>query len=192
MNLTNARRLEYLTVTTRRKFFQQCGTGMGALALASLLDENLFAVAAKGAVGSAPAGPHFKPKAKNIIYLFQSGGPSHLDLFDYKPELIKRDGQQMPEEILKNIRLAQIGKKDYLPFPIRWAVASRPVRLQAGTHQTRRSADAGRDFEKHPPRADRQKRLSTFSNPVGRRISTCSITSRNSSNATVSRCRKRF
>src|SRR5436309_10870293 len=110
MNLTNARRLEYLTVTTRRKFFQQCGTGMGALALASLLNENLFAAAAKGAVGSAPAGPHFKPKAKNIIYLFMSGGPSHLDLFDYKPELIKQDGQKMPEEMLKNIRLSQIGK----------------------------------------------------------------------------------
>src|SRR5437870_1600524 len=101
---------EYLKLSTRRKFFQQCGTGMGALALASLLNENLFgATTAKHAAG-VPAGPHFKPKAKNIIYLFQSGGPSHLDLFDYKPELIKRDGEKMPEEMLKNIRLAQIGK----------------------------------------------------------------------------------
>src|SRR5215472_13827293 len=100
---------ENLKLITRRKFFQQCGTGMGALALASLLNENLFAAAAP-AVGTPAPGPHFKPKAKNIIYLFQSGGPSHLDLFDYKPELIKRNGQKMPEEMLKNIRLAQIGK----------------------------------------------------------------------------------
>src|SRR6266481_5482171 len=107
MNLPN----EYLHLSTRRKFFQQCGTGMGALALTSLLNENLLAAATgKGLGTSAPAGPHFKPKAKNIIYLFQSGGPSHLDLFDYKPELIKRDGEKMPEEMLKNIRLAQIGK----------------------------------------------------------------------------------
>src|SRR5204863_7253122 len=104
--------LERLALLTRRKFFQQCGTGMGALALGSLLNENLLAAApAKDAATRSPLGPHFKPKAKNIIYLFQSGGPSHLDLFDYKPELIKRDGEQMPEEILKNIRLAQIGKK---------------------------------------------------------------------------------
>ena len=99
--------IERLQSVTRRKFFQQCGTGMGALALASLLNEKLFAAQP---ASSGPLGPHFAPKAKNIIYLFQSGGPSHLDLFDYKPELIKRDGQKMPAEVLKNIRLAQIGK----------------------------------------------------------------------------------
>ena len=102
--------LEILKRSTRRKFLQQCGTGMGALALGSLLNEKLFAAPAKDAVGAATPGTHFAPKAKNIIYLFQSGGPSHLDLFDYKPELIKRNGQKMPDEILKNIRLAQIGK----------------------------------------------------------------------------------
>ena len=103
--------LENLKYVTRRKFFRQCGTGMGALALASLLNEKLFA--ASPATASQPGLPatHFAPKAKNIIYLFQSGGPSHLDLFDYKPELIKRNGQKMPEEVLKNIRLAQIGKE---------------------------------------------------------------------------------
>src|SRR2546425_8198431 len=102
--------LENLKLVTRRKFFQQCGTGMGAIALASLLNENLFAANSKGSGVAAPVGPHFKPKAKNIIYLFQSGGPSHLDLFDYKPELIKRSGEKTPEELVKNIRLAQIGK----------------------------------------------------------------------------------
>ena len=100
--------LDSIRSTTRRRFLQNCGTGMGALALGSLLDDRLFAADA-----SAPliGKPHFAPKAKNIIYLFQSGGPSHLDLFDPKPELQKRDGQQVPEELVKNIRLAQIGKQ---------------------------------------------------------------------------------
>ncbi len=103
--------LENLKYVTRRRFLQQCGTGMGALALSSLLNEKLFAAPTPDPSGTALPLPHFAPKAKNIIYLFQSGGPSHLDLFDYKPELIKRNGQKMPDEILKNIRLAQIGKE---------------------------------------------------------------------------------
>jgi len=100
--------LDSLRATTRRRFFQQCGTGMGAIALGSLLNDRLLAAdAGIPALGR----PHFAPKAKNIIYLFQSGGPSHLDLFDPKPELAKRDGQQVPEELVRNIRLAQIGKQ---------------------------------------------------------------------------------
>lgn len=79
---------------------------MGSLALASLLNDKVLAASP----GLPTVGPHFAPKAKNIIYLFQSGGPSHLDLFDPKPELSKRSGQQVPEELVKNIRLAQIGK----------------------------------------------------------------------------------
>src|SRR5207245_11475450 len=81
-------------------------------ALAWLLHENLFAAATGSANAASPksTGPRFAPKAKNIIYLFMSGGPSHLDLFDYKPELIKRSGEKTPEELVKNIRLAQIGK----------------------------------------------------------------------------------
>ena len=100
--------LDSLRASTRRRFLQQCGTGMGALALGSLLNDQLFAADS----GVPTLGkPHFAPKAKNIIYLFQSGGPSHLDLFDPKPELQKRDGQQVPEDLVKNIRLAQIGKE---------------------------------------------------------------------------------
>ena len=105
--------LDHLKSSTRRRFLQQCSTGMGAMALSSLLNGRLLGAepTAMAGVGTAgPAGPHFAPKAKNIIYLFQSGGPSHLDLFDYKPELVKRDGQKVPEELVKNIRLAQIGK----------------------------------------------------------------------------------
>ncbi len=100
--------LDSLRASTRRRFLQQCGTGMGALALGSLLNDKLLAADS----GLPTLGkPHFAPKAKNIIYLFQSGGPSHLDLFDPKPELQKRNGQQVPEELVKNIRLAQIGKE---------------------------------------------------------------------------------
>ena len=103
--------LDALRDRTRRRFLQQCGTGIGALALGSLLDGRLLAGdAATPVLGR----PHFAPKAKNIIYLFQSGGPSHLDLFDPKPELKKRDGQRVPEELVKNIRLAQIGKESKL------------------------------------------------------------------------------
>src|SRR5688500_95419 len=107
---------EFPTGLSRRTFLTRSGIGLGTLALASLLDEKLFATepAKDSLIGANTADvsgrPHFAPKAKNIIYLFQSGGPSHLDLFDYKPELIKRNGQKMPDEILKNIRLAQIGK----------------------------------------------------------------------------------
>jgi hypothetical protein len=85
---------------------------MGALALSSLLNPSLRAGTAES--GPFLKAPHFAPKAKNIIYLFQSGGPSHLDLFDPKPELTKRDGQRVPEELVKNIRLAQIGKESKL------------------------------------------------------------------------------
>jgi hypothetical protein len=104
--------LEQLKTVTRRRFLRQCGTGVGALALASLLNDHLLAAdkpTSKAGIG--PVGPHFAPKAKNIIYLFMSGGPSHLDLFDYKPELVKRTGQKTPEELVKNVRLAQIGKE---------------------------------------------------------------------------------
>jgi hypothetical protein len=97
---------ERVREVTRRRFLQQCGTGMGALALSSLLGESLLAAPQN----PAAALPHFAPKAKNIIYLFMSGAPSQLDLFDYKPELIKRSGQQTPEDLVKNVRLAQIGK----------------------------------------------------------------------------------
>ena len=109
MNPLSGPVLDSLRASTRRRFLQHCGTGMGSLALASLLDEKLFAAGNPAAVAQA-VGTHFAPKAKNIIYLFQSGGPSHLDLFDYKPELNKRNGQAVPEELVKNIRLAQIGK----------------------------------------------------------------------------------
>src|ERR671939_682054 len=89
---------------TRRHFFKQAaGFGIGSLALASLLDERLFA-----ATDDAPRGPHFAPKAKSIIYLFMAGAPSQLDLFDYKPALQKYDGTDIPAEFIRGERFAFI------------------------------------------------------------------------------------
>src|SRR5437868_3222395 len=70
---------------SRRQFFTRLGTGAGALALASLFAEEAHA---------ASTYPHFRPKAKRVIYLFQNGGPSQVDLFDPKPELSRQEGQK--------------------------------------------------------------------------------------------------
>ncbi|MBM3877502.1 MAG: DUF1501 domain-containing protein [Verrucomicrobia bacterium] len=67
----------------RRHFLNRTSLGLGALGLASLLNERLFAAD----TGGLPGVPHFAPKAKRVIYLFQSGAPSQLDLFDPKPKL---------------------------------------------------------------------------------------------------------
>src|SRR5271156_3716213 len=96
---------------TRRYFFKECGVGLGLMALASLLRNNdVFAAAAPSVADNpfAPRAPHFPAKAKRVIYLFQAGAPSHLELFDYKPELEKRSGQLPPAELLKNYRAAFI------------------------------------------------------------------------------------
>ena len=85
----------------RRAFLKQSSTGLGALALASLLSPDLFG----SATSSAPRLPgalrqlHFPAKAKRVIYLFMSGAPSHLDLFDPKPKLVEMTGQDLPESV---------------------------------------------------------------------------------------------
>lgn len=93
------------SMTPRRRFLKQFGGGLGLFGLASLLNENLFASEGRGGL---PGVPHFAPKAKRVIYLFMSGGPSHLDLLDYKPVLLKRTGESLPEEITKGQRFAFI------------------------------------------------------------------------------------
>src|SRR6188508_2945768 len=82
---------------SRRSFLAQAGGGFGALALASLLNDDraLAATPAKSTDGPKP--PHFEPRAKRVIWLFMHGGPSHVDLFDPKPDLIKYAGQPLPE-----------------------------------------------------------------------------------------------
>ncbi|MSQ96257.1 MAG: DUF1501 domain-containing protein [Gemmataceae bacterium] len=86
---------------TRRYFLQQSGLGLGAVALASLLSED---AGAQDTVG-LPGLPHFAAKAKRVIYLFQSGAPSQMDLFDYKPRLADMRGADLPDSVRRGQRL---------------------------------------------------------------------------------------
>ncbi len=88
---------------TRRHFFAKGAAGLGGAALASLLGADAFG--APSAQGLVPLAPHFPPKARRVVYLFQSGGPSHLDLFDYKPKLIEENGRQLPAHVRRGQRL---------------------------------------------------------------------------------------
>lgn len=89
---------------TRRHFFARTARGLGAIALSGILPR-LAAAPTQGAAGALPGFPNFVPSAKRIIYLFQSGAPSQMDLFDYKPLLNKLNGEQLPESVRGNQRL---------------------------------------------------------------------------------------
>ena len=96
-----------LLLQTRRHFFHDCAIGLGSLALASLLhDGKVFATEERFSNPLAPRKPHFPAKAKSVIYLFMAGGPSQLELFDYKPKLQELTGQPIPDSYLKNKRFA--------------------------------------------------------------------------------------
>jgi hypothetical protein len=88
----------------RRHFFGRAATGLGVAALASLLRQE-EARSEQVAVGGLPGLPHFAPKAKRVVYLFQSGAPSQLDLFDYKPMLAERRGEELPDSVRRGQRL---------------------------------------------------------------------------------------
>src|SRR5581483_6197037 len=88
---------------TRRHFFGRASTGIGVAALGTLLDPRLFADATS--TGGLPGLPHFKPTAKRVIYLHQSGAPSQIDLFDYKPKLEKLQGTELPDSIRQGQRI---------------------------------------------------------------------------------------
>ncbi len=98
---------------TRRDFFTSSASGLGGLALVSLLanDGLLAADADRAANPLAPKPPPFAPKAKQCIFVFLAGAPSHVDLYDPKPELVKRNGQQLPKSLTEKVRFAFI-KKD--------------------------------------------------------------------------------
>ena len=98
---------EQIRGATRRQFFGRCATGIGSLALASLLQDDLFAVTAP-LNPLAPKAPHFAAKAKRAIYIHMAGSPSQLDLFDYKPKLRELNGQPCPESLFKKERFAFI------------------------------------------------------------------------------------
>ncbi len=104
-------RTEAAKYITRRWFLQQCGVGLGSIALASLLGgrESFGAAARPAAVDPlAPRLPHFQSKAKRVIYLFMGGAPSQLDLFDHKPSLKKYNGQPVPKEVVMGQKYAFI------------------------------------------------------------------------------------
>src|SRR5207302_1758160 len=102
---------------TRRWFFQQCGVGLGAIALGTLFRENGWAAPAALASPLAPKQPQFTARAKRVIYLFMAGAPSHLELFDYKPALEKWNGKPPPEELVKGYRAAFINPNAALLGP---------------------------------------------------------------------------
>ncbi|MBX9624560.1 MAG: DUF1501 domain-containing protein [Gemmataceae bacterium] len=82
---------------SRRDFLRLAGNGFGAVAVSALLaEENQGADAPRSPDPLAPRKPHFEPRAKAVIFLFMEGGPSHVDLFDPKPELTRRHGQPLP------------------------------------------------------------------------------------------------
>ncbi len=104
--------LESALELTRRHFFGRAAAGVGAAALASLLSEDLEAAA-------APSEPthHFRPTAKRVIYLFQSGAPSQMDLFDHKPALAGLRGQELPDSVRMGQRLTAMTSRQ-ASFPI--------------------------------------------------------------------------
>ena len=93
---------EHDLMVTRRHFFGRSATGIGIAALSSLLSRDL---AAEEMTGVIPGFPNFPPTAKRVIYLFQHGAPSQLDLFDYKPDLQRQRGSDLPESIRMGQRL---------------------------------------------------------------------------------------
>jgi hypothetical protein len=98
----------------RRWFFEQCGVGLGTIALRTLMAESAQAASTDPL---APKPPQFPAKAKNVIFLFMAGAPSHLELFDNKPALKKFDGTLPPPELLKGYRSAFINPNSKLLGP---------------------------------------------------------------------------
>ena len=113
----NDRQPENAAHVSRRWFMEQCGMGMGAMALQHLLAAGGYAQAKGPDNPLAPKAPHFAPKAKNVIYLFMGGAPSHLEMFDNKPQLAKFDGTLPPPELLKGYRAAFINPNSTLLGP---------------------------------------------------------------------------
>lgn len=109
---------------TRRQFFGRTASGIGTAALASILNPGLLGGPAHGMVFDPMAvkPPHFAPKAKNVIYLFMSGGPTTLDLLDYKPKLVELNGTPIPKEFIEGERFAFIkGVPNLLGSPYKFA-----------------------------------------------------------------------
>src|SRR5688572_3336066 len=92
-------RREFELMMTRRQLFGRAATGIGIAGLSSILTPEVFAADKASGTGGALPKLHFAPKAKRVIYLHQGGAPSHIDLFDYKPQLKKHHGEELPSSI---------------------------------------------------------------------------------------------
>jgi hypothetical protein len=100
---------DFTSTMNRRTFLSGTGVGLGSVALASLLSGEQAWAATAGAVGREHPGlPHHPPKVKRVIFLYMSGGPSHLETFDYKPKLAEMSGQPMPESFTSGQPIAQL------------------------------------------------------------------------------------
>ncbi len=121
--------LEHSLNQNRRKFLSKMSLGLGGLGLGSLMVPNMFEGPNESEIISKIL-PHFAPKAKRVIYLFQNGAPSQLDLFDYKPMLQKMHGQDLPSSIRNGQRLTGM-TSNQTTFPL---AGSRFNFLQHGSH----------------------------------------------------------
>src|SRR6266487_5397252 len=100
----NKELLEHSLNINRRRFLSRLSIGLGSVALGSLLIPDLFS-GSKDENSVLSGIPHFAPKAKRVIYLFQNGAPSQLESFDYKPLLVKMTGEELPASIRMGQRL---------------------------------------------------------------------------------------
>src|SRR6187431_3810148 len=117
-------RKEVLRQHTRRHFLKESAMGLGALALGSILgscgrgsSNQVSTILYDPANPLAPRPPMFPGKAKSVIYLHMAGAPSQLELFDYKPELVKLDGQDCPQSLMEGKKFAFIRGKASLLAP---------------------------------------------------------------------------
>ena len=110
----------HLHQQSRRQFFATSGLGLGSVALSSLLQNDALGKSSRTFPG-LPGLPHFAPKAKRVIYLFMSGAPAQLDMYDYKPGLEKIFDTDLPDSIRKGQRLTTMtsGQKRF-PIAPRW------------------------------------------------------------------------
>ena len=102
--------------STRRAFLGRTAAGLGSIALGSLLNPRLFA-GEKNSQWQGTINPlHHAPRARRVIYLYQAGGPSHLETFDYKPKLAEMTGKPMPDSFTKGQQIAQLQGKELKCF----------------------------------------------------------------------------
>ncbi len=109
--------LERKLIVTRRQFFGRSAVGIGPAALSFLLGREGFAATeGSGGAGGLPGLPHFAPRAKRVIYMFQSGAPSQIDLFDHKPMLRRFHGEDLPDSVRRGQRITGMTSgQDRLP-----------------------------------------------------------------------------